>query len=271
MNKVKLEKRFEFLAPWLAWGAVIFGSFSLFSYAILESLPQFISQALGNEVISQAVRHFILSATFCVFLGRLAIIILADPVFTVFRLFLLQAPLQVIQRFGKQRRRKYFKIVVRLRRYTDLLRAKTFSNPIRYSAFFAVFIFSYRTVGGLGPFLVLLFSLFLILASTAAIERSSNQNFRLREFWKARLEGPLNGLRQLALSTVFLFVSYTAGVFYVDELFNSAVEINAVSGFKVIFLGEHYSVLVNSDAVERGGVERWLLKGNENLELLYKK
>lgn len=269
MDEIKLDRIFDFFTPWLAWGAVIFGSFSLFSYAILARFPKFVTQALGGEIIAQAGRDFILLAAFSVFSGRLIILILTNVGFKVLRILLLQALLQVFRHFNGRLRRKCFVFINQLRRHLDEGRARVFTYPVRFSIFFALCIFIYRAVEDKTLIPGILFFLLIVWVSADIIDRSFKENLRVKLAPRGRLKKPLTGLHQMALSTVFLSVSYIAGASYIDGLLGSAVKLENVDGFKVLFLGDHYSVLVNSAAVGHLDITSWVLQGNDNLRLIH--
>lgn len=265
MHKLTDSTR-QWVIDWGPWVSVFLGSITLFSYGLLSSFPRFISQALGNQIVTQAGREFILVSVGAVFFGRVFVLVITEPLISVSRVLFLQIPLQLIRRLNRRSRMRGFRRILKTRFYIDSLLFVMLRSPNQASIFIGSLFFAYQFLDSWEVALALLIALFTIGTSYSRTQIAVKADYMLKlVHWKTKI-GELESLKQMSYSTIFLAISWFSGVLYVNTLIVEAPIVEA--DFKLLFTGQDYSVLINRDAENLSSVLVWRLVQTEQFELV---
>ncbi|MCA0855481.1 hypothetical protein [Phaeobacter italicus] len=246
----------------ITWLAVLFGGFSVFSYSLFLSFPQYIRQAVGMEILAYCTQDMVLRGAFAVFLGRLVTLIAHGPLFALFRVVFLQAPLS-FSNFLPVRTKFWVKRkVVKGRRLSDGTLLLWITSPLAISTIFAFGLFFWTLVGEIRIVFTIAFTFAMVVFGGLGADEPFKKEWRLKFAYSKRRVN-LSEIRAMGFSTAVLLGAFWVGSAEGDALLENAQELN-IGGHdqKLVFVASEYFVSHRSG---KNG-EVWVLNDIEKLE-----
>ncbi|MEH6829574.1 MAG: hypothetical protein V7661_01930 [Sulfitobacter sp.] len=252
---------------WTPWLAVIFGSLTLFSYAVVDGMPEPVSHLIGREIVTQSLADFVLFLTFYMFIARVIVVALREPIFVVTRVILLQIPLTCVNFLPFKVKRQLFKHFLRFRLFIDALYLSFGNIPMKMSCLIGLALMVYKLADDWKTTVGMAVIIVVISTSGFMMEGGLNRKLRVR-FSFRKHKSDLKELKQVSYSTALLALAFFAGASYQENLFIDAQEIifeNTV--MKLVFLTGDFAYLVDEFATKPETVETWALERVSALEI----
>lgn len=237
----------EYFRKYFPWVAVLTGSYGLFAYSLLSNFPLLVQQLLGFEIIYFCSRDAVLRLIMAMFWGRVIVLVLREPLFSVARIIFLQVPLWISVSLGRTAKRRLFKGLAKCRYYMDLVYAGFVSRAVELSIFFGGLLYAYIVSGSWRA--VLGFAFFIGIVGLSADTVKNNRDKRLRVRYRFKwVFDDLSGLRNFAYSTAILVLSFLVGVSEGKHFIDSGVQVETSSGvYNVMYMSEKFFLTLESN------------------------
>lgn len=194
----------------LPWGAVFLGISAVFSFAFLNEFPRIIRQITGEHLLLFGLQEAVFRIAVSVLAGRVIVLVLREPIFSVARVLLLQIPLQFLKLFKGNLKKRSFRIASIVRRFIDTIYAISIRRPSEVSLILAAIIYLYSVEQSWRMVGAMVIALLIVLLSPEYVKTNAIQGLRLRFRYPLALK-ELSELRSLALSTTLLTLAFIAG------------------------------------------------------------
>ena len=230
----------------LIWATVVFGCYSVFVFAIMTEFPSTVRQTLGHSIVSYCSLDALLRAAFATFLGRVATVMLYDPVFGMFRVIFMYIPFAISRKLPKRLGFPIRRFVINTRRISDAFLFLWITKPVDVSIVLAIAFFFWTLTGEFGQVFVFAVIFTMVAVGGFRAEKMiAGEKGRLG-FLFAKIEMDFGELKSLALSSTLLVCAYLAGTSEARALKDNAqiTPAYANSG-KLVFLSEDMALYLD--------------------------